>query len=178
MSRLAFALCLQTTAFAAPTTVTFTGKTGTAWFRSPNSWSLDRFPQFPDLVAVPESVTLHRQAPHAASSVRLTTPQSRLVLDKNAVLVIGDTALSCPPGTFHDKHHLHEKCMPCPTGTHQPRQGQTSCDTCTAGSIAATAGRSQCTACAPGTYQDGDDQTVCTRHAKQRTETYPHALRP
>ena len=50
---------------------------------------------------------------------------------------------------------------PCPVGTHQDEEGQTSCKLCPVGTYNNSLGQVYCTKCSPGYYQNEKGQTSC-----------------
>lgn len=74
---------------------------------------------------------------------------------------------ACFPGSFslRGNNSLVEiplECEPCPVGTSQEAEGQSSCSSCPSGSFQRTEGQITCELCPIGTYQDQQRQPFCS----------------
>ena len=75
-------------------------------------------------------------------------------------------SVNCPPGTRGARKGTSPACLPCPAGTYQPDQGQTSCVPCPAGSSSDRKGLENLSSCKGETRHLFDSGTFCVIFVK------------
>jgi hypothetical protein len=165
-------------------------KAGGFWFSAPTAWSINAFPSAPATIKIEDqTVELKRPAHHAAEMV-VIGESGFLRIGLDGELSLGDSALSCAAGSFHDKdntkHHPTDTCTPCAAGHYNRLADQETCHACAAGLFQPAEGAITCEACdyqcsagqelqgcglnsmggcadcAPGSYKSSASVAMCT----------------